>query len=139
MLDELGLPCDTLSDAALLDGGLQQRQIAVLAYHPQPSEAAVAALAHFVQSGGKLLVCYVLPPRLGAALGFSDAQYLRQQRPGQFAEIRFQAADIAGLPPSVRQDSWNILGPASGRLQRPRRGPLVRRRRASRRAGRPCC
>ena len=111
MLDELGLKCEMLSDAALSHGALEQRRIAVLAYHPQPSEAAVAALAHFVQSGGKLLVCYALPPRLGVMLGFSDAQYLRQQRPGQFAEIRFQAAGVAGLPPSVQQDSWNILVP----------------------------
>ena len=44
-------------------------------------------------------------------MGFSDAQYLRQQRPGQFAEIRFQTAGIAGLPASVQQDSWNILVP----------------------------
>ncbi len=89
----------------------QRRQIAVLAYHPKLSDAADAALARFVQSGGKLLVCYLLPPRLAAALGFRDAQYVRQQRPGQFAEIRFETTDIAGLPPSVRQDSWNLIVP----------------------------
>ena len=28
---------------------------------------------------------------------------------GQFAEIRFEAADVAGLPAAVRQDSWNLM------------------------------
>ena len=88
---------------------LERRQIAVLAYHPHLSDAADAALARFVNSGGKLLACYLVPPRLAAALGFSDAQYVRQQRPGQFAEIRFEAAGVAGLPAAVRQDSWNIM------------------------------
>ena len=27
---------------------------------------------------------------------------------GQFAEIRCDDAQVAGLPPSIRQDSWNI-------------------------------
>ncbi len=109
MLDELGLPCETLSETAVLDGALERRSIAVLAYHPHLGDAQTAALVRFVRSGGKLLACYLLPPRLATALGFGNAQYVRQQRPGQFAEIRFQAADIAGLPASVRQDSWNIM------------------------------
>jgi uncharacterized lipoprotein YddW (UPF0748 family) len=111
MLAELGLPCDTLSDSALSRDGLRGRPLAVLAYHPQLPDAADAALARFVQSGGKVLACYLVPPRLAAALGFSAARYVRQQRPGQFAEIRFTAADVAGLPPSVRQDSWNLMVP----------------------------
>jgi uncharacterized lipoprotein YddW (UPF0748 family) len=111
MVEELGLRCETLSDAALLDRGLARQQIAVLAYHPKLSDAADVALARFVQAGGKVLACYLVPPRLAAALGFRDAQYVRQQRPGQFAEIRFEPSDIAGLPPSVRQDSWNLIVP----------------------------
>ena len=109
MLEELGLPSETLGDAAVLDDGLRGRQLAVLAYDPQLSDAADAALARFVSSGGKVLACYLVPPRLAAALGFRDARYVRQQRPGQFAEIRFEAADVAGLPAAVRQDSWNLM------------------------------
>ena len=62
-----------------------------------------------MQSGGKLLVCYRLPPRLAASLGFDHVEYVRQQRPGQFAQVRFDAADLPGLPQSVQQDSWNIM------------------------------
>ena len=108
MLDELGLGSDAVDDAGVLEGALQGRRIAVLPYHPRLSDEAVTALVRFVQSGGKLLVCYTLPPRLATALGFDHADYVPQQRQGQFAEIRFDAPDISGLPQSIRQDSWNI-------------------------------
>jgi uncharacterized lipoprotein YddW (UPF0748 family) len=108
MLDELGIPVDTVSDKDLLDGVLRERQVVILAYNPYLDEQTAGALSRFVQSGGKLLVCYLLPPRLAAALGFDHAEYVRQQRPGQFAEVRFDAAQLPGMPQSVRQDSWNI-------------------------------
>jgi uncharacterized lipoprotein YddW (UPF0748 family) len=78
-----------------------------VAYHPGLSDETVAALEQFVKLGGKLLVCYQLPPRLGELLGFKSAKYVRPERPDQFAEIRFDA-DLPGLPKTVRQNSWNI-------------------------------
>jgi len=107
MLDELGLGADAVEDAALVKGALGERRVAILANNPRLSEEAEAALVRFVEGGGKVFACYQLPPRLGAALGFERDQYIREERPGQFAEIRFDA-DIPGLPAAVKQASWNV-------------------------------
>jgi uncharacterized lipoprotein YddW (UPF0748 family) len=116
MLAELGLGADTIEDTAVLHGALGDRRLAVLACNPWLDDQAEAALEQFVDSGGKLLVCYQLPDGLGKRLGFGKAEYVRQRHRGQFAEVRFDASDIPGLPKRVRQASWNItvaepLGP----------------------------
>lgn len=108
MLAELGLGADSVDEMAITRGALGTRRVAVLAHNPGLGDQAGAALERFVDAGGKLLVCYQLPPRLGPLLGFGGAKYVRQERPGQFAEIRFDATDIPGLPEKVRQGSWNI-------------------------------
>jgi uncharacterized lipoprotein YddW (UPF0748 family) len=108
MLADLGLGSDTIEDADVVRGGLGERRVAILAYHPRLDDAPADALARFVQSGGKLLACYSLPQRLARTLGFDRLQYVGQKEAGQFAEMRFQADDVAGLPKSVRQASWNI-------------------------------
>ena len=72
------------------------------------SSDAVDALVGFVDQGGKLLVCYQLPHQIGEALGFTQPTYVRRERSGQFAEVRFDTDDITGLPSSIRQASWNI-------------------------------
>ena len=108
MLAELGLGSDAVDAAAILQGGLGDRRVAVLAYNPGLEIRTVAALSRYVEGGGKLLVCYELPHGLGRVLGFGNAKYFRQRQSGDFAEIRFDAADLPGLPKSVRQDSWNI-------------------------------
>ncbi len=82
--------------------------MAILAHNPRLSDEAAAALAEFVEGGGKLLACYQLHPQLAAALGFARGEYVRPERPGQLAEIRFRADDVPGLPAAVRQASWNI-------------------------------
>ena len=107
-LSELGLGSDAVEDAALSQDVLKNRRVAILAYHPRLDDQATTALEKFVQGGGKLLACYQLPPRLAQALGFGQMKYVGQKKPGQFAEIRFDAGDVAGLPKSVRQASWNI-------------------------------
>ena len=107
MLGALGLGSDAIEEAAVAKGALGKRRVAVLAYNPRLDPQAAAALERFVESGGKLLVCYQLSPRLGRLLGFANPQYARQQQPGDFAEIRFDGS-IPGLPKSVRQASWNI-------------------------------
>ena len=108
MLLELGLGCDAVEDAAVADGALGERKIAILAYNPRLPSSADDALARFVESGGKVFAAYSLPPAIGRAIGFGNAQYQGRKHPGQFAEIRFDAHDIPGLPKSVRQSSWNI-------------------------------
>jgi len=108
MLTELGLGSDAVEDAAIVQGALGNRHVAILAHNPRMNDDAVAGVEKFIQSGGKVLVCYSLPPRLGKALGFERSKYIRPKQPGGFAEIRFDAHDIPGLPQSVRQASWNI-------------------------------
>ena len=108
MLDELGLGSDAVEDAALVDGALGERRVAVLAYNPQLGPEAVEALVRFVEGGGKLFACYHLPSPLAQLLGIGGMQYFRPEQRGKLAEIRFDAADIPGLPKSVRQASWNI-------------------------------
>ena len=108
MLLELGLGCDAIEDAAIADGALGKRRIAILSYNPRLPATAAEALARFVDSGGKLFAAYSLNPAIARAIGFGNPQYRGRKRPGQFAEIRFDAHDIPGLPKSVRQASWNI-------------------------------
>jgi uncharacterized lipoprotein YddW (UPF0748 family) len=108
MLAELGLGSDAVEDTALPHGALGDRSVAILAYNPRLPDAAIEALVQFVDRGGRLLVCYQLPRKLAEVLGFGGGRYVGRQRPGQFAEIRFEAPDLAGLPAAVRQASWNI-------------------------------
>lgn len=108
MLAELGLGADAIEESALARGALGNRRVAVLPHNPKLAGEAAAALERFVRDGGKLLACYQLPDRLGAALGFGNPRYVKQRRPGDFAEIRFDADDVRGLPRSVRQASWNV-------------------------------
>jgi len=108
LLAELGLGSDAVDERSVAQGALGRRRVAVLAYNPRLADESIAALERFVLSGGKLLVCYCLPARLAGTLGFRRGSYHRQQRPGSFAEIRFDAADIPGLPAAVEQASWNI-------------------------------
>ena len=108
MLGELGLGADAVDADAVTHGALAGRHVAILAYNPVVEPEVVAALEHFVEAGGKLMVCYHLPPRLQKLLGFGKTKYVRPQRPDLFSEVRFDAADVPGLPPSMKQTSWNI-------------------------------
>ena len=108
MLEELGIAANTIDEEAVADGALGQCPVAILPYSPTMTNDCAEALARWVEAGGKLVVCYTLHPRVGAALGFGGTKYVRQQRVGQYAEMRFDGASIDGLPRSVRQTSWNI-------------------------------
>ncbi len=110
MLAELGLGSDAIEDQAMAGGALGDRSVAILAYNPGISDAALEAIVQFVERGGKVLACYQLPPKLATTLGFAEPTYLRPSRPGELAEVRFdsQARDIVGLPSAMRQSSWNI-------------------------------
>jgi uncharacterized lipoprotein YddW (UPF0748 family) len=108
MLEELGLGSDAIEESAVAAGALARRRVAILPYNPTLETDCAEALARYAEGPGKLVLCYTLSPRLGAILGFGHPKYIGQQRPGQFAEMRFEAGGIAGLPKSVRQASWNI-------------------------------
>jgi uncharacterized lipoprotein YddW (UPF0748 family) len=108
LLAELAVGAETIDEQALADGGLGRCRVVILPYNPTLRNEHVAALTKFIESGGKVLACYQLNAQLGEALGFGHAKYMRQAHRGQFAEMRFDAADIHGLPKAVHQKSWNI-------------------------------
>lgn len=108
MLEELGLPTDVLKDEGLTRNALGSRAVAVVGYCPQMPEAAVAELVRYVEGGGKLVLCYQLPAGLGKLLGFGPGKYVRESRPGAFAEMRFDAGALPGAPAIAKQHSWNI-------------------------------
>ncbi|MHC4398757.1 MAG: glycoside hydrolase family 10 protein [Planctomycetota bacterium] len=113
MLSELGLGSDAVDDQALLNGALGDRRVAVLAYHPRLGPEAADVLARFVDAGGKLFACYSLPAKLAEAIGLGPMKHVPQERSGHFAEIRFEGDDVAGLPDSAQQKSWNLNVPTS--------------------------
>lgn len=108
VLDELRLGCDQIDEASVAQGGLGARKVAFLVYSPHLSDETLAGLEAFVARGGKLLACYSLPPRLARLLDIKSAKYVRPDRPGTFAEMRFDAQLIPGLPDVARQHSANI-------------------------------
>jgi uncharacterized lipoprotein YddW (UPF0748 family) len=108
MLDDLRLGCDQVDEAALTRGDLGSRKVAILAHNPHLGDDAIAALETFVAAGGKLLVCYSLPTRLARLLDIKSSKYVRPERPGTFAEMRFDTQVVAGVPETAQQRSWNI-------------------------------
>ncbi|MBN1852838.1 MAG: family 10 glycosylhydrolase [Pirellulales bacterium] len=108
MLDELGIPFDQIDEQTVAKDGLGKRCIALLAYNPTLGNGTIDGLVRFVERGGKLFVCYNLPAQLGTALGFDDGVYFRPTAPMTLSEIEFEPDATPGLPPSVRQASWNI-------------------------------
>ena len=109
MVEQIGMGADRIEESTLTHGALADRLVVILPYNPSLSAHNIDALVAFVQRGGKVLSCYALPPKLGAALGFAQGKYVKEERKGRFAEIRFDAPDVVGLPKSVRQASWNIV------------------------------
>ena len=111
MLADVGVGADLIEDTALDHNALGDRPLAVLAYHPYLTDEAAAQVEEFVAGGGKLIACYTVPPRLEAVLGLGRLQHVKQTHTGQFAQIRFDRSDVAGLPDSVGQASWNLNVP----------------------------
>ncbi len=111
LLTELGLSFDTLPEDDLSAEVLAKRKLVVLPYNPRLSDQAVDALAAFLQKGGKLFACYVLPAKLQPLLGIRRLSFYKPDQPGGLAEVRFTATDVAGLPRSVKQASWNVNQP----------------------------
>ena len=89
-------------------GALKKAKVALFPYNPVLTDLEVEAMKQFVESGGKLVLFYSLHGEVAKLLGIRGTGWVKQKQPGDFAEIRFDAADVRGLPSSVRQRSWNI-------------------------------
>ncbi|MCZ6677041.1 MAG: family 10 glycosylhydrolase [Candidatus Poribacteria bacterium] len=104
MLQGIGLPADVLEDRMVSSDVLKGRRLVILPLNPKiPSEVA-ADLRRFVAGGGKLFVTYSLADSVGDVLHLRRTAWVQRD----FASIRLDAPDIAGLPQSVKQASWNI-------------------------------
>ncbi len=91
----------------------------ILPYNPNMASATAAAIVDFLSGGGKLISFYSVPDKVAAAVGFRLGRHLRPKYPGYFTSIRPADQLLAGLPPVVRQASWNIrrAEPIAGRSQ----------------------
>ncbi len=108
MLGELGVGVDRISETSILTGSIGKRTLLLLPYNRPPDQVG-AVIKRFVDEGGKVFLCYSIPQQLQQSLGFSSGEYYRPgQGEPQLESIRFDAADMAGLPDSVEQASWNL-------------------------------
>ena len=108
LLQEGGLSVGSVGDFDVERGALKKAKVALFPYNPVFTDPEVEAMKQFVQAGGKLVVFYTLHGEVAKLLGIRRTDWLKEKQPGEFAEIRFDAADVRGLPPGIQQRSWNI-------------------------------
>ena len=103
------IEANRIDETTLSDIDLSRYKLVVLPYNPKLSAAAQDQLVKYVEGGGKLWVCYRLPPKLAKVIGFQPGQWMRASREGGFASIHFVPdSSLPGLPEVVEQRSWNI-------------------------------
>lgn len=105
-----GVEFGTVTDEDVASGKLAGAKVAIFAYTPVWAPGEVEAAVEFIDKGGKVVVFYVIPSQLSAALGIAPGKYTPAPERGYFHECRLAAGapEIQGLPPSFIQDSWNI-------------------------------
>lgn len=112
-LDALGLEFGVITDSEVESGVLSSARLAIFPYNPDISEQEVSAITDFVNSGGKIIVFYMLPSRLANLLGIESSEWTRETSPGQFSSISFDVNAVDGLPDNISQGSWNATIPKS--------------------------
>ena len=118
-IEGCGLHAAVVDDEGLAQGGPPPGcRLMILPYNPIVPPATLRALQAFTGSGGKLIVFYALPDELAPLLGLAGKQWMKAEPPDALAAIRIGTSTISGLPPSIRQDSWNanIPEPKSARV-----------------------
>ncbi|MBN2377865.1 MAG: family 10 glycosylhydrolase [Sedimentisphaerales bacterium] len=109
LLNQAGFAHYVISDQELPADKLQNLKLIILPYNPAPTEDLISQLTNFIQTGGKLLCCYQMPPALQQLCGVRIKSHLPQKQPGNFASIRPSAQSLQGLPTVTLQNSWNIM------------------------------
>ena len=108
MLNSIGFTAAVLEEASLSQAQLKPRRLVILPLNTVVTAQTTKLLKGFVADGGKLFVTYGLADTVAPLLGLRQTDWLKQEAPGQFAAIRFDAPEIPDLPTSIRQASWNI-------------------------------
>ncbi len=107
-LGDLDIPFAVIGDLDVNAERLAGRRVIVLVLDHKLPRAADQALAEFVNKGGKLVCFFGLPPACEPLVGLRRGGYVRQERPGQFASIRFRWGALYGVPPVVEQRSRGV-------------------------------
>lgn len=119
-LRRLGVRCALFDGRDLLDRSVwRSARVLVVPYYPDLPAAVVELLREFVESGGRLIIAYSVPPALRDAVGVEGGDHLRDEARRRFAEIRPLAGSLPGAPSSLRQSSHNIRAfrPIAGRSE----------------------
>jgi len=106
--DRSGLSHTVLSDHDVTPERLKSFKLVVLPYNPNVPDNVTGEIAKFLQAGGKLIACYMLPGRLESIAGIRIGPHIRRKYQGNFTSIRPSADALYGTPAITRQASWNI-------------------------------
>jgi len=107
-LKAVGLATGSVDDFDVERGALKKAKLAIFPYNPVLTDGEVEAIRAFVGRGGKIFVFYSLSDAIAEVLGIKRTDWVKRQYPGHFAEIRFRAPGVQGLPERVKQASWNV-------------------------------
>ncbi len=115
--ETLGIPFAIMSDLDLSNAFLRDKKLVILPYNPSMSDAAVQALARYLENGGRLMSFYRLDERLAPLMGMRAGRYVGRGNGVTFASIRATATPLEGQPVAAGQRSWNIIDvlPIEGR------------------------
>lgn len=103
-----GLRPGVVSDRDLEQNGISpETRLLLMPFNPALPVTSAEAIRHFVKAGGRLIVMYAIPDLLAPTLGVSVQKWMRPDPPDSFASMRFDVDKISGIPPFVRQESWN--------------------------------
>ncbi len=120
LLGDLGLRHALVAETDLKPELLAKMDLAILPHNPGLPEAATEALAAFARRGGRLLICYSMPPALRELAGLKSLRYTQPATKAQFSFIETQEGAFAGAPKRAAQASWNInaveIDPAKARV-----------------------
>lgn len=109
VMREAGIECALLSDLECTPESLRQATLVVLPHNPRLPDPAINAITSFIARGGKLMTFYQVPEPLLAPCGLTAVNYHAQARPGEFSSIRAETGAPLGMPPEVKQNSWNVM------------------------------
>jgi uncharacterized lipoprotein YddW (UPF0748 family) len=105
-----GVEFSSIEDEDVAAGKLSGASVAIFPYTPRWAPGEAEATVEFIRSGGKVIVFYVVPSEVAAAIGADPGPYKRAEDRAQFHEARLaqDAPSVMGLPRAFINASWNI-------------------------------
>ncbi len=105
-------------DGVSADGIPAGCHLLILPFNPVIIPPVQKALQAFTSRGGRLIVIYGMTEELAPLLGLGANRWISADPPEALSSIRLDTNAVSGLPPSVRQDSWNanLVEPKAARV-----------------------